>query len=78
MNEPQDVKISFHFLCFTRMSISARSKAEMSDSTTVLEAFKFIEKAAAEFSDEDEDEDNEGQNKTIVDLATVSRHTVLI
>ncbi len=49
-----------------------RSKAEMSDSATVLEAFKFIEKAAAEFSDEDDDDDSEGQNKTIVDLTTVS------
>uniref|UniRef100_A0A673FU08 Striatin n=1 Tax=Sinocyclocheilus rhinocerous TaxID=307959 RepID=A0A673FU08_9TELE len=48
------------------------SKAEMTESTTVLEAFKFIEKAAAEFSDEDDDEDSEGQNKTIVDLSTVS------
>lgn len=51
-------------------------KPEMSDSTTVLEAFKFIEKAAAEFSDEDEDEDSEGQNKTIVDLATMVRRKV--
>uniref|UniRef100_A0A672YAM9 Striatin n=1 Tax=Sphaeramia orbicularis TaxID=375764 RepID=A0A672YAM9_9TELE len=35
------------------------SKPDMSDSATVLEAFKFIESAAAEFSDEDEDEDSE-------------------
>lgn len=48
----------------------------MSDSATVLEAFKFIEKAAAEFSDEDDDEDSEGQNKTIMELATVSLDTV--
>uniref|UniRef100_A0A9J8BGG0 Striatin n=1 Tax=Cyprinus carpio carpio TaxID=630221 RepID=A0A9J8BGG0_CYPCA len=48
------------------------SKAEMTDSATVLEAFKFIEKAAAEFSDEDDDEDSEGQNKSIVDLSTMS------
>uniref|UniRef100_A0A8C2AFI1 Striatin, calmodulin binding protein n=1 Tax=Cyprinus carpio TaxID=7962 RepID=A0A8C2AFI1_CYPCA len=41
-------------------------------SVTVLEAFKFIEKAAAEFSDEDEDDDSEGQNKSIVDLSTVT------
>uniref|UniRef100_A0A8C2AH31 Striatin, calmodulin binding protein n=1 Tax=Cyprinus carpio TaxID=7962 RepID=A0A8C2AH31_CYPCA len=47
-------------------------KAEMSESVTVLEAFKFIEKAAAEFSDEDEDDDSEGQNKSIVDLSTVT------
>uniref|UniRef100_A0A665TGY0 Striatin n=1 Tax=Echeneis naucrates TaxID=173247 RepID=A0A665TGY0_ECHNA len=32
-------------------------KPDMSDSATVLEAFKFIEGAAAEFSDEDEEED---------------------
>ncbi|XP_051532321.1 striatin isoform X3 [Myxocyprinus asiaticus] len=51
-------------------------KPEMSDSTTVLEAFKFIEKAAAEFSDEDEDEDSEGQNKTIIDIATMVRRKV--
>uniref|UniRef100_A0A673M8T8 Striatin n=1 Tax=Sinocyclocheilus rhinocerous TaxID=307959 RepID=A0A673M8T8_9TELE len=47
-------------------------KAEMTDSTTVLEAFKFIEKAAAEFSDEEDDDDSEGQNKSIVDLSTVT------
>ncbi|XP_067287113.1 striatin isoform X2 [Pseudorasbora parva] len=51
-------------------------KPEVSDSATVLEAFKFIEKAAAEFSDEDEDEDSEGQNKSIVDLATMVRRKV--
>uniref|UniRef100_A0A672Y974 Striatin n=1 Tax=Sphaeramia orbicularis TaxID=375764 RepID=A0A672Y974_9TELE len=44
------------------------SKPDMSDSATVLEAFKFIESAAAEFSDEDEDEDSEGRDKTILDL----------
>uniref|UniRef100_A0AAQ6AL71 Striatin n=1 Tax=Amphiprion ocellaris TaxID=80972 RepID=A0AAQ6AL71_AMPOC len=42
------------------------SKPDMSDSATVLEAFKFIESAAAEFSDEDEDSD--GRDKTILDL----------
>ncbi|XP_066503198.1 striatin isoform X3 [Hoplias malabaricus] len=45
-------------------------KPEMSDSATVLEAFKFIESAAAEFSDEDDEEDSEGRDKTIIDLAT--------
>ncbi|TKS68806.1 Striatin [Collichthys lucidus] len=45
----------------------------MSDSATVLEAFKFIESAAAEFSDEDEEEDSEGRDKTILDLATMVR-----
>uniref|UniRef100_A0A669BXZ5 Striatin n=1 Tax=Oreochromis niloticus TaxID=8128 RepID=A0A669BXZ5_ORENI len=44
------------------------SKPDVSDSATMLEAFKFIESAAAEFSDEDEDEDSEGRDKTILDL----------
>lgn len=52
-------------------SLSASSKPDMSDSATVLEAFKFIESAAAEFSDEDEEEDSEGRDKTILDLAAV-------
>lgn len=43
----------------------------MSDSAAVLEAFKFIESAAAEFSDEDEEEDSEGRDKTILDLTAV-------
>uniref|UniRef100_A0A7N6BDK1 Striatin n=1 Tax=Anabas testudineus TaxID=64144 RepID=A0A7N6BDK1_ANATE len=47
------------------------SKPDMSDSATVLEAFKFIESAAAEFSDEDEDEDSEERDKTILDLAAL-------
>ncbi|KAM7008813.1 striatin isoform 3-T3 [Tautogolabrus adspersus] len=45
------------------------SKPDMSDSATVLEAFKFIESAAAEFSDDDDEEDSEGRDKTILDLA---------
>uniref|UniRef100_A0A671MXR7 Striatin n=1 Tax=Sinocyclocheilus anshuiensis TaxID=1608454 RepID=A0A671MXR7_9TELE len=48
------------------------SKAEMTGSTTVLEAFKFIEKAAAEFSDEEDDDDSEGQNKSIMVRRKVS------
>uniref|UniRef100_A0A7N8XKT3 Striatin n=1 Tax=Mastacembelus armatus TaxID=205130 RepID=A0A7N8XKT3_9TELE len=47
------------------------SKPDLSDSATVLEAFKFIESAAVEFSDEDEEEDSEG--KTILDLAAMVR-----
>ncbi|XP_005748610.1 striatin-like isoform X1 [Pundamilia nyererei] len=47
------------------------SKPDVSDSATVLEAFKFIESAAAEFSDEDED--SEGRDKTILDLAAMVR-----
>ncbi|KAG8014502.1 Striatin [Nibea albiflora] len=50
-----------------------QNKPDMSDSATVLEAFKFIESAAAEFSDEDEEEDSEGRDKTILDLATMVR-----
>ncbi|KAM9856756.1 striatin [Aulostomus maculatus] len=49
------------------------SKPDMSDSATVLEAFKFIESAAAEFSDEDEEEDSEGRDKTILDLAAMMK-----
>ncbi|XP_071244653.1 striatin isoform X1 [Salvelinus alpinus] len=49
------------------------SKPDMSDSATVLEAFKFIESAAAEFSDEEDDEDSEGRDKTIMNLATMVR-----
>uniref|UniRef100_A0A8C2GMQ0 Striatin, calmodulin binding protein n=1 Tax=Cyprinus carpio TaxID=7962 RepID=A0A8C2GMQ0_CYPCA len=52
--------------------LASLKDTEMSESVTVLEAFKFIEKAAAEFSDEDEDDDSEGQNKSIVDLSTMS------
>uniref|UniRef100_A0A8C7G7I5 Striatin n=1 Tax=Oncorhynchus kisutch TaxID=8019 RepID=A0A8C7G7I5_ONCKI len=48
-------------------------KPDMSDSATVLEAFKFIESAAAEFSDEDDDEDSDGRDKTIMNLATMVR-----
>ncbi|XP_069385673.1 striatin [Paralichthys olivaceus] len=47
------------------------SKPDMSDSAAVLEAFKFIESAAAEFSDEDEEEDSQVRDKTILDLATI-------
>uniref|UniRef100_A0A8D3CLT9 Striatin N-terminal domain-containing protein n=1 Tax=Scophthalmus maximus TaxID=52904 RepID=A0A8D3CLT9_SCOMX len=49
------------------------SKPDVSDSAAALEAFKFIESAAAEFSDEDEEEedDSEGRDKTILDLVTM-------
>lgn len=47
-------------------------KAELSDTSAVLEAFKFIENAAAEFSDEDEDEDGgEGRDRPNVESRTV-------
>ncbi|XP_033469273.1 striatin-like isoform X2 [Epinephelus lanceolatus] len=41
--------------------MGTRGKAELSDTSAVLEAFKFIENAAAEFSDEDDEEDSEGR-----------------
>ncbi|XP_017556404.1 striatin-like isoform X1 [Pygocentrus nattereri] len=48
-------------------------KVELSDSSTVLEVFKFIESAAAEFSDEDDEEDSEGKEKSIIDSRTIVR-----
>ncbi|KAG7462845.1 hypothetical protein MATL_G00189100 [Megalops atlanticus] len=51
-------------------------KPDLTDSTSVLEAFKFIESAAAEFSDEDEDDDSEGKDKTIIDSVTIKRKKV--
>lgn len=46
----------------------------MSDSSsTVLEAFKFIESAAADFSDEDEDDESDGRDKTLLDRVAVRR-----
>uniref|UniRef100_A0AAY4EGZ0 Striatin n=1 Tax=Denticeps clupeoides TaxID=299321 RepID=A0AAY4EGZ0_9TELE len=50
--------------------------AKSSNSREVIEAFKFIENAVAEFSDEDEDEDSEGKDRTIIDSGTVSCHIV--
>uniref|UniRef100_A0A3Q2D2P3 Striatin n=1 Tax=Cyprinodon variegatus TaxID=28743 RepID=A0A3Q2D2P3_CYPVA len=46
---------------------------ELSDTNAVLEAFKFIENAAAEFSDEDEEEDNDGKDRTNVESRTIVR-----
>lgn len=51
--------------------MSLRRKPEVSETSAVLEVFKFIENAAAEFSDEDEDEDNEGRDRTNVESRTV-------
>uniref|UniRef100_A0AAY4EHC0 Striatin N-terminal domain-containing protein n=1 Tax=Denticeps clupeoides TaxID=299321 RepID=A0AAY4EHC0_9TELE len=48
-------------------------KSESSNSREVIEAFKFIENAVAEFSDEDEDEDSEGKDRTIIDSGTIVR-----
>uniref|UniRef100_A0A668A378 Striatin n=1 Tax=Myripristis murdjan TaxID=586833 RepID=A0A668A378_9TELE len=53
--------------------MGTRGKTELSDTSAVLEAFKFIESAAAEFSDEDEDEDSEGKDRTIMESRTVRK-----
>nr|XP_019962466.1 PREDICTED: striatin isoform X1 [Paralichthys olivaceus] len=53
--------------------MGTRGKVELSDTSAVLEAFKFIENAAAEFSDEDDDEDSEGKDRTHVESRTILR-----
>ncbi|XP_022046979.1 striatin isoform X2 [Acanthochromis polyacanthus] len=57
----------------TTKGMGTRGKAELSDTSAVLEAFKFIENAAAEFSDEDDDEDSEGKDRTNVESRTILR-----
>ncbi|XP_041866503.1 striatin-like isoform X2 [Melanotaenia boesemani] len=57
----------------TTKGMGPRGKAELSDTSAVLEAFKFIENAAAEFSDEDEEEDSEGKDRTNVESRTIMR-----
>lgn len=52
-------------------------KAELSETSAVLEAFKFIENAAAEFSDEEEEEDSEGRDRTNVESRTVRKPSAL-
>ena len=52
-------------------------KTELSDPSAVLEAFKFIESTAAEYSDEDEDEEGEGKERTIMESRTVRKTNVL-
>nr|DBA26847.1 TPA: hypothetical protein GDO54_011053 [Pyxicephalus adspersus] len=52
-------------------------KPDMTDSASVLETFKFLENAAAEFSDEDEDEEDNGRDKTVIDAATIVRRRVM-
>ncbi|NXF91679.1 STRN protein, partial [Eubucco bourcierii] len=52
-------------------------KPELTDSASLLETFKFLENAAADFSDEDDEEDMEGREKTIIDSATIVRKRVL-
>uniref|UniRef100_A0A8C9W4N0 Striatin n=1 Tax=Scleropages formosus TaxID=113540 RepID=A0A8C9W4N0_SCLFO len=50
-------------------------KPDLTDSASVLEAFKFIESAAAEFSDEDEDDDSD-KDKSVIDSSTIVRKKV--
>ncbi|XP_008302297.1 striatin isoform X3 [Stegastes partitus] len=57
----------------TTKGMGTRGKAELSDTSAVLEAFKFIENAAAEFSDEDEEDDSEGKDRTNVESRTILR-----
>lgn len=52
-------------------------KAELSETSAVLEAFKFIENAAAEFSDDDDEEDSEGKDRTNVESRTVRKQPAL-
>ncbi|XP_065689725.1 striatin isoform X4 [Patagioenas fasciata] len=52
-------------------------KPELTDSASLLETFKFLENAAADFSDEEDEEDIEGREKTIIDSATIVRKRVL-
>ncbi|RVE76789.1 hypothetical protein OJAV_G00012120 [Oryzias javanicus] len=52
---------------------SPEDRADRPDPAVVLEAFKFIETAAAEFSDEDEEEDEEARDRTVPDRAATRR-----
>ncbi|XP_063474215.1 striatin isoform X5 [Symphalangus syndactylus] len=52
-------------------------KSELTDSASVLDNFKFLESAAADFSDEDEDDDVDGREKSIIDTSTIVRKKAL-
>uniref|UniRef100_A0A8D2H4W8 Striatin n=1 Tax=Urocitellus parryii TaxID=9999 RepID=A0A8D2H4W8_UROPR len=52
-------------------------KSELTDSASVLDNFKFLESAAADFSDEDEDDDIEGREKSVIDTSTIVRKKAL-
>uniref|UniRef100_A0A9L0T0C8 Striatin n=1 Tax=Equus caballus TaxID=9796 RepID=A0A9L0T0C8_HORSE len=52
-------------------------KSELTDSASVLDNFKFLESAAADFSDEDEDDDIDGREKSIIDTSTIVRKKAL-
>uniref|UniRef100_A0A3Q3AHU2 Striatin n=1 Tax=Kryptolebias marmoratus TaxID=37003 RepID=A0A3Q3AHU2_KRYMA len=57
----------------TAKGLGTKGKADLSDTSAVLEAFKLIENAAAELSDEDEEEDSEGRDRTNVESRTIVR-----
>ncbi|NXA51731.1 STRN protein, partial [Nothocercus julius] len=52
-------------------------KPDLTDSASLLETFKFLENAAADFSDEEDEEDIDGREKTIIDTSTIVRKRVL-
>ncbi|XP_054832648.1 striatin isoform X2 [Eublepharis macularius] len=52
-------------------------KPDLTDSASLLETFKFLENAAAEFSDEDDDDDIDRRERTIMDTSTIVRKRVL-
>ncbi|PNI41344.1 STRN isoform 2 [Pan troglodytes] len=52
-------------------------KSELTDSASVLDNFKFLESAAADFSDEDEDDDVDGREKSVIDTSTIVRKKAL-
>uniref|UniRef100_A0A8C2TQ30 Striatin n=1 Tax=Coturnix japonica TaxID=93934 RepID=A0A8C2TQ30_COTJA len=49
-----------------------KENPELTDSASLLETFKFLENAAADFSDEEDEEDIEGREKTIIDMLSDS------
>uniref|UniRef100_A0A8C7BYE9 Striatin n=1 Tax=Neovison vison TaxID=452646 RepID=A0A8C7BYE9_NEOVI len=55
----------------------AEVKETLTDSASVLDNFKFLESAAADFSDEDEDDDIDGREKSIIDTSTIVRKKAL-
>ncbi|XP_030052272.1 striatin isoform X3 [Microcaecilia unicolor] len=52
-------------------------KPELTDSASVLETFKFLENAAAEFSDEEDDDGDEGRDRTVIDTSTIMRKKIV-
>ncbi|XP_053567803.1 striatin isoform X2 [Bombina bombina] len=51
-------------------------KPDMTDSASVIASFNFLEKAAAEFSDEEDDDENDDRDKTI-DTSTIVRRRIV-